>query len=68
LVEDLRRESHPALWAELQALGNRLSKADTISDYAELTMKYRIRIGVSDFPGTGADYLRSLLAIARSLV
>jgi len=31
-------------------------------------MKYRIRIGVSDFPGTGADYLRSLLAIARSLV
>ncbi len=68
LVEDLRRESYPALWTELRALGNWLGESDAISDYAELTMEYRMRIGVSDLPVTGADYLRNLLAIARSLV
>ena len=67
LVEDLRREPYPALWAELRALGNWLGESDAISDYAELTTEYRMRIGFSNRPATGADYLRDLLAIARNL-
>ena len=68
LVEDLRREPYPALWAELRALGNWLGESDAISDYAELAMDYRMRIGASESPLTGADYLRKLLTIARSFV
>jgi hypothetical protein len=53
---------------ELGALGNWLSESDAISDYAEAASDYRARIGVSATPASGADYLRGLLAIARSLV
>jgi hypothetical protein len=68
LAEDLRREPYPELWAELRAIGNWLGESDAISDYAELTAEYRMRIGVSKQPVTGADYLRDLLAIAHGLV
>jgi len=54
--------------AKLGALGNWLSESDAISDYAEAASDYRARIGVSNTPASGADYLRDLLAIARSLV
>jgi hypothetical protein len=68
LAESLRREDHTSLWMELGALGNWLSESDAISDYAEAASDYRARIGVSNTPASGADYLRDLLAIARSLV
>jgi hypothetical protein len=68
LAEDLRREHHTALWSELQALCNWLGESDAISDYAELARDYRQRIGATAIPASGADYLRELLAIARSLV
>ena len=68
LTGDLRRQPYAALWAELSALGGWLGESDAISDYAELTAAYRMRIGISEFPTDGADYLRNLLAIARSLV
>ena len=68
LAESLRREDYTSLWMELGALGNWLSESDAISDYAEAASDYRARIGVSNTPASGADYLRDLLAIARSLV
>jgi hypothetical protein len=68
LAEDLRRNDHASLWTELRSVANCLGESDAISDYAELAADYRIRIGVSDHPADGADYLRGLLAIAHGLV
>jgi hypothetical protein len=68
LADDLRHTPHQALWTELRSIGNWLGESDAISDYAELAQDYRLRIGASDHPADGADYLRGLLAIARSLV
>ncbi len=68
LAADLRRDDHAVLWAELQALCNWLAESDAISDFADLAMDYRARIGVSEMPVDGAAYLRGLLAIARTLV
>lgn len=68
LAEDLRHGDHAALWTELRAICNWLAESDAISDYTELAGEYRARIGISDHPGDAADYLRGLLAIARSLV
>jgi hypothetical protein len=68
LAADLRRNDHAALWTELRSIGNWLGESDAISDYAGLTADYRARIGVSEHPADGADYLRGLLAIARGLV
>jgi hypothetical protein len=68
LAEDLRRNDYAALWSELRALGNWLGESDGISDYAALAAGYRNRIGVSEHPANGADYLRVLLRIAYSLI
>ncbi|WP_428485428.1 hypothetical protein [Rhodopila sp.] len=68
LVEDLRRNDYTPLWVELRAIGNWLAESDMISDYAELAFEYRSRIGLSEMPADGADYLRSLLEIARGLI
>ncbi len=68
LAEDLRRNDYAQLWAELQSIGNWLGESDAISDYAELASEYRTRIGISDHPASGADYLRGLLAIAQRLI
>jgi hypothetical protein len=68
LAEDLRRNDNASLWTELRSVANCLGESDAISDYAELAADYRIRIGVSDHPADGADYLRGLLAIAHGLV
>ena len=65
---DLRRNDYSALWTELRSVGNWLGESDLISDYAELTADYRVRIGVSVHPADGADYLRGLLVIAHGLV
>ncbi len=68
LAEDLRQNDHAALWIELRSIGNWLAESDAISDFAELAGGYRARIGVSEHPADGADYLRRLLAIAHGLV
>jgi hypothetical protein len=68
LADDLRRNDYAPLWTELRSIGNWLGESDAISDYADLAVDYRARIGVLDSPTDGADYLRGLLAIARSLV
>jgi hypothetical protein len=68
LAADLRRDEYAALWTELRSIGNWLGESDAISDYAGLAAAYRTRIGVTDHPADGADYLRALLAIAQSLV
>ena len=68
LAEDLRQNDHADLWTELGSIGNWLGESDVISDYADLAADYRARIGVSEHPAGGSDYLRHLLAIARSLV
>jgi hypothetical protein len=68
LAGDLRRNGYADLWTELRSIGNWLGESDGISDYAELAADYRVRIGISDHPATGADYLSGLLSIARGLV
>jgi hypothetical protein len=68
LADDLRRNDYTPLWTELRSIGNWLAESDAISDHADLAFDYRARIGVSDYPADGADYLRGLLAIAQSLV
>lgn len=68
LAEDLQRNDHAGLWTELRSIGNWLGESDAISDYADLAADYRARIGVSEHPTDGAEYLRGLLAIARGLV
>lgn len=68
LADDLEANDYPAEWSELRSLCNWLGESDAISDYAELVVQYRSRIGVSERPQDGADYLRGLLAIARGLV
>jgi len=68
LADDLRRNDYAPLWTELRSIGNWLGESDGISDYADCAMAYRARIGISDHPADGADYLRALLAIAQSLV
>jgi hypothetical protein len=68
LADDLRRPDLAPQWIELRALCNWLGESDAISDYAELAADYRARIGVTDLPQDGADYLRGLLMIAQSLV
>jgi hypothetical protein len=67
-LRDLRRHDHASLWTELGSIGNWLAESDAISDYADLALDYRARIGVSENPADGADYLRRLLAIAQSLL
>ncbi|HEY4175085.1 MAG TPA: hypothetical protein VGM42_18795 [Rhodopila sp.] len=68
LADDLRSNAYADLWTELRSIGNWLGESDAISDYADLAADYRLRIGVSENPANGADYLFGLLAIARSLV
>jgi hypothetical protein len=68
LADDLRRNDYPPLWTELRSIGNWLGESDAISDYADLCADYRARIGVTEHPATGADYLGALLAIARGLM
>jgi hypothetical protein len=68
LADDLRNNDHAAQWTELRSIGNWLAESDAISDYADLALDYRTRIGVSDNPADGGAYLRGLLAIAHSLV
>jgi hypothetical protein len=68
LAEDLGRNDYAALWSELRAIGNWLGESDGISDYAALAADYRNRIGASEHPADGADYLRALLRIAYSLI
>ncbi len=68
LAGDLRRNDHAVLWIELRSIGNWLAESDAISDFAELAADYCARIGVSEHPADGSDYLRRLLAIARGLV
>ncbi len=68
LADDLRQGGHAALWGELAALTNWLGESDAISDFADLAAGYRARIGATENPRDGADYLRALLAIARGLV
>ncbi len=68
IADDLRRNDYPALWAELRAIDNWFGESDAISDFAELAFDYRARIGAAVHPADGADYLRGLLAIARSLL
>jgi hypothetical protein len=66
IADDLRCNDYARLWTELQSIGNWLSESDAISDYSDLAAEYRARLGVSDHPANGADYLRGLLAIARA--
>ena len=68
LADDLRRLDLAPHWIELRSLCNWLAESDAISDYADLAAAYRARIGVTDLPRDGADYLRGLLTIAQSLV
>jgi hypothetical protein len=68
LADDLRDHDYAAEWTELRSIGNWLAESDAISDYAELAMDYRARIGFSEHPRDGTDYLAGLLAIARALV
>ncbi len=68
LADDLRHHDYAALWTELGSIANWLGESDAISDLAELAAAYRARIGVSEYPADGRDYLRGLLAIARGLV
>jgi hypothetical protein len=68
LSEDLRRNDYAGLWAELRAVGNWLGESDGISDYAALAADYRMRIGISEHPANGSDYLHALLRIAYSLI
>jgi hypothetical protein len=68
LADDLRGNDYGALWTELKSIGNWLGESDAISDYADLAAAYRTRIGTSESPADGAEYLRALVAIAQSLV
>jgi hypothetical protein len=68
LADDLRRNDYAPLWTELRSLSNWLGESDAISDYSDLAADYRARIGVSERPADGSDYLRGLLAIARGLI
>jgi hypothetical protein len=68
LADDLRCNNYAPQWTELQSIGNWLSESGAISDYSDLAAEYRARIGVSEHPANGADYLRALLAIARGLI
>lgn len=68
LADDLRGGGHAVLETELSALANWLGESDAISDFADLASEYRARIGATERPRDGSDYLRALLAIARSLV
>jgi hypothetical protein len=68
LAEDLRRNDYAPLWTELQSIGNWLSESGAIADYSDLAAEYRARIGVSDHPANGSEYLRGLLAIARGQI
>ena len=68
LAGDLRRNDYAPLWTELRSVGNWLGESDAISDFSELAADYRIRVGISEHPADGAEYLRGLLAIAHSLV
>jgi hypothetical protein len=68
LAADLRGHPYQELWTELRSLCNWLSESDAISDYADLAEGYRAGIGITERPEDGADYLRALLEIARSLL
>lgn len=68
LAEDLRRSDYAALWTELRSIGNWLGELDAISDFADLAADYRMKVGVSEHPADGADYLHGLLAIGRDLI
>jgi hypothetical protein len=68
LAEDLDRNDLAPLFLQLRSVGNWLAESDAISDYADLAARYRVRIGVSEHPADGGDYLRALLAIAQSLI
>jgi hypothetical protein len=68
LAADLSSNDYTSIRTELRSIGNWLAESDLISDYKDLAFEYRARIGASDHPADGADYLRGLLEIAQSLV
>lgn len=68
LAFDLKHHDYSALWTELRSIAHWLGESDVISDYAEQAAAYRARIGISENPTTGLDYLHAMLAIARGLV
>jgi hypothetical protein len=68
LAEDLRHHDYAPLWTELRSISHWLEESDAITDYVDLALDYRARIGISAHPADGAAYLQGLLAIARSLV
>ncbi len=68
LVEDLCHNDYAPIWTELQSVCNWLAESDAISDYSDLALDYRNRIGIVENPNNGAAFLQALLAIARSLV
>lgn len=68
LAHDIKHNDYSALWTELQSILNWLGESDAISDFADQASAYRQRIGISENPTTGLDYLLAMLAIARGLV
>ena len=65
LADDLRRLQSSVLYREYGAICNWLAESDDISDFAQLVHDYHLRIGVDAFPGSGEDYLRVLLDLAK---
>ncbi|HUB12922.1 MAG TPA: hypothetical protein VMB34_13280 [Acetobacteraceae bacterium] len=65
LADALRHSQGSPLYREHDAICNWLAESDDISDFAQLTHEYRLRIGIDAFPEGGDDYLRALLEIAR---
>jgi hypothetical protein len=65
LANDLRHLRSSALYREYAAICNWLAESDDISDFTQIAHDYRLRIGIDIFPGTGEDYLRALLEMAR---
>ncbi len=53
---------------EYLAILNWLGEFDVIEDFAERAHDYRMRIGVDEFPETGAAYLEALTVLARDTV
>lgn len=68
LADNPRDNDYSTEWTELRSIGNWLAESDAISECADLAMAYRSRIGISEHPRDGGDYLAGLLAIARGLV
>lgn len=67
LAGDLRRGVDSATFKEYRAICGWLDEFDGMEDFLHLAHEYRAGIGFAHAPGSGEEYLRALIELAKRI-